>query len=110
MNPFALFLTTATPQEVDPITSLLTMVVPFGLMFAFLYFFMIRPQRKKDKELRAQINSMIVGDDVVTIGGIIGRVANIKDDEITIQTSVAKTLVTVRKSAISQVLKKISDE
>ena len=76
------------------------------LMFIVFYFILIRPQRKRDKELKEQMSKLSVGDRVVTIGGLIGFVANIKDNEITISTSAANTLVTFTKSAISSVVKR----
>ena len=106
-----MFLSVFSMAAAEPATggSLLGMILPLALMFGLLYFMMIRPQKKKEKALRAQIDSMRVGDKCITSGGIIGKVANIKDNEVTIQTSVANTLITVRKSAISQVLT-ISEE
>ena len=76
------------------------------LMFIVFYFILIRPQRKKDKELKEQMSKLQVGDRVVTIGGLVGFVANIKDDQVTISTSAANTLVTFTKSAIQSVVKR----
>lgn len=76
------------------------------VMFVVFYFILIRPQRKRDKELKEQMNKLCVGDRVVTIGGLVGFVANIKDNEITISTSPANTLVTYTKSAIQSVVKR----
>ena len=76
------------------------------LMFVVFYFILIRPQRKKDKELKEQMSHLAVGDKVVTIGGLVGFVANIKDNDITISTSAANTLVTFTKSAIQAVYKR----
>ena len=76
------------------------------VMFAIFYFILIRPQRKKDKELKEQMSKLSVGDRVVTIGGLVGFVANIKDDQVTISTSAANTLVTFTKSAIQAVYKR----
>ena len=76
------------------------------LMFIVFYFILIRPQRKKDKELKEQMSKLAVGDRVVTIGGLVGFVANIKDDQVTISTSAANTLVTFTKSAIQSVVKR----
>ena len=74
------------------------------LMFIVFYFILIRPQRKKEKELKEQMSKLSVGDRVTTIGGLVGFVANIKDDQVTISTSAANTLVT--KSAIQTVVKR----
>jgi preprotein translocase subunit YajC len=76
------------------------------VMFVVFYFILIRPQRKRDKELKKEMENLAVGDKVVTIGGLIGFVANIKDDEITISTSAANSLVTYTKSAIQTVVKR----
>ena len=78
-------------------------------MFGLIDLLFIRPQKKKEKKLREQINAMVVGDNVVTIGGIVGRVVNLKDDEVTISTSVANTLITFKKSSINTVIKPLSD-
>ncbi|NCC82617.1 MAG: preprotein translocase subunit YajC [Clostridia bacterium] len=88
-------------------------VMTFGLpiiMLVGLYFLMVRPQRKEQKKRQAERGSMVVGDKVVTIGGIVGRVVNIKDNEITVSTSVANTMMTFRKEAIDQVIKPVSDD
>ena len=105
----ALFAATGEGAAGGDIGSTLTLIVPLILMFGLMYFLMIRPQKKKEKKLREQINSMVVGDSVVTIGGLVGQVVNIKDDEVTISTSVAKTLVTFKKSAINTIQKPISE-
>ncbi|MBR5358695.1 MAG: preprotein translocase subunit YajC [Clostridiales bacterium] len=76
------------------------------VMFVVFYFILIRPQRKRDKELKKEMENLAVGDKVVTIGGLVGFVANIKDDEITISTSAANSLVTYTKSAIQTVVKR----
>ena len=76
------------------------------LMFVVFYFILIRPQRKKEKELKEQMSKLSVGDRVTTIGGLVGFVANIKDDQVTISTSAANTLVTFTKSAIQTIVKR----
>ena len=84
-------------------------IASFGIlivMFVIMYLILIRPQRKKDKELKEQMSKLSVGDRVVTIGGLVGFIANIKDDQVTISTSAANTLVTFTKSAINSVVKR----
>lgn len=107
---FNFAMTSSAPSVAGGLGSLTQLVVPIALMFGVMYFLMIRPQKKKEKALRDQLNAMMVGDKCLTIGGILGKVVNIKDDEVTIQTSVANTLITVRKSAISTVFKPVSEE
>ncbi|HHX38134.1 MAG TPA: preprotein translocase subunit YajC [Clostridiaceae bacterium] len=75
------------------------------LIIAMMYFFMIRPEKKREKEKRAKRDAMEVGDQVMTIGGIIGKIVNITGDEVTISTSVANSLLTFRKDAINEVIK-----
>lgn len=84
----------------------LSMFLPLILIMGVMYLLMIRPQKKKEQQLRDQINAMEVGDEVITIGGIVGRVFNIQNDEVTIATSVQNTLMTFKKSAINHVIKK----
>lgn len=75
------------------------------LIIGLMYLFMIRPEKKREKQQRAKRDAMEVGDQVMTIGGIIGKVVNITGDEVTISTSVANSLLTFRKDAISEVMK-----
>ena len=85
---------------VEPIVIAL-MIAGFFIVYWFLF---LHPQRKKEKELKKQLDGMHVGDTVVTIGGLTGKVANIREDEVTIMTSAANTLVTFKKSAIGTVI------
>lgn len=109
MNLLNMMLTTATNSTTPEVTAMdptmNLMYMGFLVVGAFaLWFFMIRPQKKREKEMKAQIDKSAVGDSVVTIGGVVGTIANIQDDEITITTSVAHTMVTFKKSAISTVI------
>lgn len=84
-----------------------SMIMMVGSMILFtvvFYFMIIAPQRKKEKELKKKLETMRPGDKVVTIGGLVGTVANIKDNEITISTSVANTLVVFEKTAINSII------
>ncbi len=80
-----------------------TFIIPMVLVFAVFYFMIIMPQKKKEKKTREMLNALKQGDTITTIGGIKGKVINIKDDEITIETSVEKTQVVVFKWAIRDV-------
>lgn len=73
-------------QEVNPVMNTIVTILPLVLIIVLLYFMMIRPQRKREKETKAMINAMKVGDKVVTIGGICGKVAKIKDEFVFIET------------------------
>lgn len=83
-------------------SSLIMMVVLFGVM----YFFMIRPQKKKDKEVKDMRNSLTIGDEVITIGGIHGKIVKVNDDVVTLEMPHAKQRITFSKWAIGTVNKK----
>ena len=85
--------------------SLLIIVV----MFAAMYFLTIRPQQKAEKEANKMRNSLEVGDEVTTIGGIIGRIVSIKEETCVIETSRDGTKIRFLKSAISKVDVKAED-
>ena len=76
-------------------------IVLLVLMFALLYFFMIRPENKRKKQAQAMRDSLTVGDEITTIGGIIGDVVSVKDDSIVIETSADRVRVEFAKFAIS---------
>ena len=73
------------------------------LMFVVLYFFMIRPQKKQEKEAQNMRDNLAVGDEITTIGGIIGEIVSIKEETVTIETSKAGTKIRFLKSAIRSV-------
>ena len=76
-------------------------VLPFALMIILLYFLMIRPQNKQKKTLADMRDSLAAGDVVTTIGGILGRVVSVKEDEVTIETGADKTKIKIAKWGIS---------
>jgi preprotein translocase subunit YajC len=82
----------------DPVTFLLPLI-----LIAAMYFLMIRPQRKREKEVTAMRNSVKVGDEIVTIGGICAKVIRTKDDRLTIQAGSDKAKFDVMRWAISKV-------
>ena len=95
MNLLAVLLMTPQGGNENPLVSLL----PLVLVIVVFYFFMIRPQMKKQKELRQFRDSLKKGDKVMTIGGIHGKVADIKESTVVIEIA-DKVRLTVEKSAI----------
>ncbi len=85
--------------------STLMSMLPLLLMFAVLYFVMIRPQMKKQKEHRAMIDALAKGDEVVTAGGLVGKVSKIGDAYIGVELA-AGVDVQLQRSAVVQVLPK----
>jgi len=97
--------TGATTADVfDPTSNLVLTVVMIVVMLGAFYFFSIRPQRKRNKELKEMMSKMAVGDKIVTVGGVVGTIANIKEDEVTISTSVAYTMITFKRHSIETVI------
>lgn len=78
---------------------------PIIIIFAIFYFLIIRPQQKREKERRDMLSSLKEGDDVITVGGIYGKILNIKDDIITLDVG-DKIKIKVTRTAIGNVLKK----
>ena len=82
--------------------SLIIMLV----FIAAMYFVLIKPQKKKDRETQEMRDNIRVGDEIVTIGGICGKVVKTRDESIVIQTGADKTKLEFKKWAISSVDKK----
>lgn len=84
---------------------LLTMVLPMVLVIGFMYLIIYVPQKRQDKKDAAMRNSIEIGDEVTTIGGVVGRVATIKDDTFVLETTSDRVKIRFRRSAISSVEK-----
>jgi preprotein translocase subunit YajC len=80
-----------------------------GVMFLFLYFFMIRPQKKQQKEEQDMRNGLAVGDEVTTIGGIIGKVISIKEETFVLETTKDRTRIRFLKAAVRTIDVKAAD-
>ena len=82
----------------------IVMIVGYVLIFAGLMYFMIyRPQKKKDAKARELISSMKIDMKVVTVSGVVGKIINIKDDIVTIETSIERTQLDVKSWAIKDI-------
>jgi preprotein translocase subunit YajC len=77
----------------------------FIVMFAVMYFVMIRPQQKRQKELKTMMDALAKGDEVITIGGVLGRVTKVAEAYVTIEVA-AGTEIVVQKSAVTILLPK----
>ena len=80
-------------------------LVPLILLIVIMYFLMIRPQKKREKETTAMRNSVQVGDEIVTIGGICGKIVKTKDETIVIQVGSDKVKMEMMRWSISKVTK-----
>ena len=81
----------------------ITMLIMLGGLFVAMYFFMIRPQKKQEKEQNAMRNNLAVGDEITTIGGIIGKIVSIKEETCVIETTHDRTKIRILKTAVSRV-------
>jgi len=77
--------------------------LPMILIFVIFYFMLIRPQRKKDKEAKAMLAGLKVGDRICTIGGIYGTIVRIKDDVLTIEVGEQKSQMMIARWAVRNV-------
>ncbi len=84
-------------------------IIMIVAMLAILYFFMIRPQKKQEKETQAMRNALQVGDEITTIGGIIGKIVSIKEETCMIETGHDRTKIRILKSAVRNVDVKAED-
>ncbi len=109
MNLFMLLESTGTDAGANPSGNMLVMFLPLILVFALMYFFMIRPQKKQERMDAQMRDSLQVGDEVTTIGGIIGRVVSIKDETFTLETSRDRTKIRFLRTAIKSVDVKVAD-
>ncbi len=79
-----------------------TMLLMLVGMIALMYFTMIRPQKKKQKEEQAMRDNIQIGDEITTIGGIMGRVVTIKEDSLILETGADKNKIKFARWAVSQ--------
>lgn len=80
-------------------------LLPIIVMFVILYFVMLRPQMKKQKEIRAMLAALAKGDEVVTTGGIVGKINKINDNYVALEIA-PNTEVQLQRSAVTMVLPK----
>ncbi|PYG87016.1 preprotein translocase subunit YajC [Ruminiclostridium sufflavum DSM 19573] len=87
--------------------ALVQFVIPLVLLFGLMYLMIIRPQKKKEKKTKELLDSLQVGWSVITIGGICGKIINIKDDEVTVESGVEKTKILIKRWSVKEVIKPI---
>ncbi len=93
----------ATTQQVPAGGGAFTLIY-LAAMVAIFYFLLIRPQKKRQKQMMQMLDSLQVNDEVVTAGGIMGKVVTIKEDSVTIESGADRTKIKLEKSSISRVL------
>lgn len=86
----------------DPTMSMISTFGSLALIVVVFYFFILRPQQKKDKQAQKMRSSIEVGDDIITIGGIVGTVVSLKEDTIVIETSGDRNKMRIARWAVQQ--------
>lgn len=79
------------------------LAVPIGFLVVF-YFLLIRPQQKRDKAVKSMRESLKTGDEIVTIGGLVGKIMKVTDDTVTVEVGADKTKLTVEKWGIGKII------
>ncbi len=100
MNLFTLLASTAASGSTSKGSNPVVMIALMAGMFAVMYFVMIRPQKKKQKEEQEMRDTLQIGDEITTIGGIVGRVVTVKEDYIIIETSADRNKAKLMRWAI----------
>jgi preprotein translocase subunit YajC len=102
-----MFVTPAFAQDAGGAAAAFTSFIPLILIFAIMYFLLIRPQQKKVKQHQAMVAALRRGDQVVTQGGLLGKVTRVKEDEGEIEVEIAPNVkVTVVRSTVASVRSK----
>ena len=84
-------------------------ILLIGILFVVMYFFTIRPQKKQEKQINDMRNNLQVGDEITTIGGIIGKIVSIKDETVLIETGHDRTKIRILRTAVKNVDVKAED-
>ena len=90
---------TAAQSSVSMISTLVLLVA----MVAIFYFLMYRPQKKQEKETKAMLDNLQVGDEITTVGGIIGKIVSMKDETVLIETSRDCTKIRILRTSVRNV-------
>ena len=91
-----------TPQDGNMVVTMLTTFLPIVLMVVIFYFLLIRPEKKRSKKMKEMLDNLQVADEVVTTGGIIGRVLSVKEDTVLIETGSDRTRLRVLRTSIAE--------
>ena len=86
----------------DQFLAIAVQIVSFVLLIVVFYFVLIRPQRKRDKETQRMRNNLQVGDEIVTVGGVVGLVVSIKEDTVVVETGGDRSKIRIKRWAIQE--------
>lgn len=96
----ALLSTTSTAAGEGSWLIILVQLLPILLVVVAMYFILIRPQKKREKETQKMRNNVQVGDEITTSGGIIGRVVSLREDTVVIETGSDRSKIRIKRWAI----------
>ncbi len=100
-----MFISNAYAQAAGGSASSLTSFLPIILMFVVLYFLMIRPQMKRQKEQKAMMEALAKGDEVITAGGVLGKITKVSDAYVNLDVADGTEII-VQKGAVTMLLPK----
>ncbi|MBS5938439.1 preprotein translocase subunit YajC [Clostridium sartagoforme] len=89
--------------------AILSLVLPFALMFGLMYFLLILPEKKRTKKYNEMISAIEKNDEIITRGGIMGRVVIVEDDYVVIESSAERTKLKISKSGIATKVNKVEE-
>jgi len=81
-------------------TETLISLLPMILILAVMYFLLLRPQKKREKEVQNMRNSLQVGDEITTAGGIVGRIVSLREDTLVIETGSDRSKIRIKRWAV----------
>lgn len=90
--------------------NILVQLLPIVLMFVLLYFLMIVPDKKRRKQYESMLDNLKVNDEIMTKGGIIGRIITIDEENIVLETGPSRARIKLNKNGIGQVLNSREEE
>lgn len=89
--------------------TILSLVIPFALMFGLMYFLLILPEKKRTKKYNEMVSALEKNDEIITRGGIIGKIIIIEDDYVIMETSAERTKLKVTKNGIATKINKVEE-
>ena len=89
--------------------AILSLVVPFALMFALMYFLLILPEKTRTKKYNEMVSALEKNDEIVTRGGILGKIVIVEDDYVVIETSAERTKLRITKNGIASKINKAAE-
>ena len=87
-----------------------TMIIPMAILLVGMYFLSVRPENKKRKAAEEMRRELAIGDDITTVGGLMGKIVNIREDSVTFETGEDRVRIEVMKAAVNKAGKEEKSE